>query len=58
MLKNFLENFLQISQLKKFLGTRFPGSHTFSTPDAPLRKLRGIAPSLFEMPFRRRFTEF
>jgi hypothetical protein len=24
----------------------------------PTRKLRGIAPPLFEMPFRRRFTEF
>ena len=32
MLKYFLENFLQNSQLKKFLGTRFPGSDTFSTP--------------------------
>jgi hypothetical protein len=30
MLKYFRENFLQNSQLKKFLGTRFPGgSDTF-----------------------------
>jgi hypothetical protein len=31
MLKYSLENFLQTLNSKKFLGTRFPGSDTFST---------------------------
>jgi hypothetical protein len=40
----FWKIFCKTLNSKKFLGTRFPGSDTFSTPDAPSPEIEGNFP--------------